>query len=117
MLDDLDPTEVAQAQAVLAASESEGQRRMRELHGNGTADHSDARSLEVYPGLWSGIGLLRSGAGTALVGSHHEVADLIGQYADLGIEEFILSGYPHIEEAYWFGEGVRPILQARGLLS
>jgi hypothetical protein len=36
-------------------------------------------------------------------------------YARLGLSEFILSGYPHLEEAYWFGEGVLPILQARGL--
>lgn len=114
LLADLDPAEVAKAQAALASSESEGQRRMRELHG-GVAP-SDARALEVYPGLWAGVGLVRSGAGTALVGSHVEVADLIGEYAALGIEEFVLSGYPHIEEAYWFAEGVVPILRQRGLL-
>jgi alkanesulfonate monooxygenase len=87
---------------------------MRELHG-GVAP-SDARSLEIYPGLWSGVGLVRSGAGTALVGSHSEVADLVTEYAALGIEEFVLSGYPHIEEAYWFAEGVTPLLRQRGLL-
>ncbi|MBW9210158.1 LLM class flavin-dependent oxidoreductase [Mumia sp. zg.B21] len=115
LLADLDPADVAKAQAVLAASESEGQKRMRELHG-GSAPR-DARSLEVYPGLWSGVGLVRSGAGTALVGSHEEVADLIGEYAALGIDEFVLSGYPHVEEAYWFAEGVTPILRQRGLLA
>jgi alkanesulfonate monooxygenase SsuD/methylene tetrahydromethanopterin reductase-like flavin-dependent oxidoreductase (luciferase family) len=69
----------------------------------------------VSPNLWAGVGLLRGGAGTALVGSHAEVADRIEEYARLGLSEFILSGYPHLEEAYWFGEGVLPILQARGL--
>jgi alkanesulfonate monooxygenase len=116
MLAELDPREVARAQEVLASSESEGQRRMRELHG-GVATYTDARQLEVHPGLWSGIGLMRSGAGTALVGSHTEVADLITDYAALGIEEFILSGYPHVEEAYWFAEGVMPILRHRGVLA
>ena len=67
------------------------------------------------PNLWAGVGLLRGGAGTALVGSHVEVADRIEEYARLGLSEFILSGYPHLEEAYWFGEGVLPILRSRGL--
>ncbi len=65
--------------------------------------------------LWAGIGLVRGGAGTALVGSHDEVTERIKEYAALGIEEFVLSGYPHLEEAYWFGEGVLPRLQAQGL--
>jgi alkanesulfonate monooxygenase len=51
------------------------------------------------------------------VGSHAEVADLIERYHEVGIEEFVLSGYPHLEEAYWFGEGVRPELARRGLLA
>ncbi|WP_375424368.1 LLM class flavin-dependent oxidoreductase [uncultured Friedmanniella sp.] len=115
MLAQLDPAEVRQTQAVLAASESEGQRRMRALHGGTTP--SDARALEIHPGLWSGIGLMRSGAGTALVGSHTEVAGLIGEYAAVGVEEFVMSGYPHVEEAYWFAEGVLPVLRRRGLLA
>ena len=55
---------------------------------------------------------MRGGAGTALVGSHAQVADLIEEYAALGISEFILSGYPHLEEAFWFGEEVLPELRA-----
>jgi alkanesulfonate monooxygenase len=74
-----------------------------------------ASDLEVYPHLWAGVGLVRGGAGTALVGSHEQVADLIEEYASLGISEFILSGYPHLEEAYWFGEGVLPELRRRGV--
>ena len=59
---------------------------------------------------------MRGGAGTALVGSHSEVADRIEEYHELGFDEFILSGHPHLEEAYWFGEGVMPELRRRGLL-
>jgi alkanesulfonate monooxygenase len=103
---------IAKVQSGLATSESEGQRRMRALHDSG--DRRQLRELEVYPNLWAGVGLVRGGAGTSLVGSHEEVADLIEEYANVGISEFILSGYPHLEEAYWFGEGVLPILERRG---
>ncbi|HEX6352399.1 LLM class flavin-dependent oxidoreductase [Actinophytocola sp.] len=115
LLDALDPVQVRRAQEQLAASESVGQRRMVALH-NGALD-GDVHSLEIYPNLWAGIGLVRGGAGTALVGSHEEVAERIAEYHALGIEEFVLSGYPHLEEAYWFGEGVRPVLARQGLLS
>jgi len=116
LLDYLDPAEISQAQQVLAASESVGQERMRALHAS-YRQGGPARDLEVYPNLWAGVGLVRGGAGTALVGSHEKVADLIEEYASLGISEFILSGYPHLEEAYWFGEGVMPELRRRGALT
>ncbi|MGB8210248.1 MAG: LLM class flavin-dependent oxidoreductase [Mycobacterium sp.] len=111
MLADLTDEEITKATALHASSESEGQRRMTALHG-GQVD-----KLEIYPNLWAGVGLIRGGAGTALVGSHREVADLITEYHLLGFDEFIMSGYPHLEEAYWFAEGVRPLLADTGLQS
>jgi alkanesulfonate monooxygenase len=107
----LDPRAIENAQRAFAKTASVGQQRMVALHGGSTD------SLVVAPNLWAGIGLVRGGAGTALVGSHEEVADRIQEYADLGFEEFIFSGHPHVEEAFWFGEGVMPILRRRGLLS
>ena len=65
--------------------------------------------------VWAGVGLVRGGAGTALVGSHQEVADRLEEYHRIGIDEFILSGYPHVEEAYWFAEGVVPVLRSKGI--
>jgi alkanesulfonate monooxygenase len=109
LLANIDPATIAKVQQGLKLSESEGQKRMLALHG-GTKE-----ALEIYPNLWAGVGLVRGGAGTALVGSHEEVADRIQEYAALGIEEFVLSAYPHLEGAYWFGEGVLPILASRGL--
>ncbi|CAN5390579.1 LLM class flavin-dependent oxidoreductase [soil metagenome] len=117
LLDALDEETVRKSQEGLARSQSEGQQRMLALHAAARAEGTwnDARSLEIAPNLWAGVGLVRGGAGTALVGSHSEVADRIAQYAEIGIDEFIFSGYPHLEELYWFGEGVVPILRERGL--
>ena len=118
LLSGIDPEAVAAARAEFEATKSEGQRRMARMSASaGTALlPDDPRALEVYPNLWSGVGLVRGGAGTALVGSHAEVADRIEEYRALGVEEFILSGYPHLEEAYATGEGLLPELRRRGLL-
>jgi alkanesulfonate monooxygenase len=108
LLDGISDEAIAEVHARMSTTESEGQRRMSALHGGSRSD------LEVSPNLWAGVGLARGGAGTALVGSHDEVADRLEEYRDVGIDEFILSGYPHLEELYWFGEGVLPVLEARG---
>ncbi|WP_297004607.1 LLM class flavin-dependent oxidoreductase [uncultured Corynebacterium sp.] len=117
LYDQLDPEEVDRIQKGLARSQSEGQRRMSELHGHGGAfvKGGDARSLEIAPGLWAGVGLVRGGAGTALVGSYRQVAQAIADYREIGLTHFVLSGYPHLEEAYHVGEGVVPELLKLGV--
>jgi alkanesulfonate monooxygenase len=104
LLDGMEDDVIAHATAQAASTESVGQQRMAALHGGSKDD------LVVAPNLWAGLGLVRGGAGTALVGSHDEVAGRLREYTDLGIEELILSGFPHLEEAYWVGEGVLPLL-------
>lgn len=107
----MDPDAIEAAQRNFAATASVGQARMAALHG-GSRD-----ALVVHPNVWAGIGLVRGGVGTALVGSHTEVADRIAEYHELGFDELILSGYPHLEEAYHVGEGVMPELRRRGLVA
>lgn len=105
----LDDDTIAAAQKALSNADSEGQRRMVALHG-GRRDQ-----LEISPNLWAGVGLVRGGAGTALVGDPDTVAQRMQEYIDLGIDTFIFSGYPHLEEAYRFAELVFPKLPLNNL--
>ena len=107
----VDDETVIRAQAAFARMDSEGQRRMAALHAGG-AKRSRA-DLEIAPNLWAGVGLVRGGAGTALVGDAKTVAARIEEYAALGLDKFILSGYPHLEEAYRFAELVFPLLSRK----
>lgn len=95
---------IARAQSIFARMDSVGQKRMLQLHG-GRRD-----KLEISPNLWAGVGLVRGGAGTALVGDPPTVAARMKEYIALGIDTFIMSGYPHLEEAYRFAELVFPLL-------
>ena len=107
LIQHVDDEVIARAQTAFAKMDSEGQRRMAALHG-GKRD-----KLEVSPNLWAGVGLVRGGAGTALVGGPETVAARMKEYQELGIETFILSGYPHLEEAYRFAELVFPLIGKR----
>jgi alkanesulfonate monooxygenase len=99
---------IERSQQQLSASQSVGQARMRDLHRGRAVEN--VRDLEVAPNLWAGVGLVRGGAGTALVGSHEQVAERIAEYTRLGIDSFIFSAYPNLEEAVRIGEEVLPLL-------
>jgi alkanesulfonate monooxygenase len=95
------------AQKKLRAADAEGQRRLLALHGG------DKTRLEISPNLWAGVGLVRAGAATALVGSPETVAQRVREYQALGIDTIIGSGYPHLEEAYRVSELLFPLLSIR----
>ncbi|MHC5758378.1 FMNH2-dependent alkanesulfonate monooxygenase [Nostoc sp.] len=105
----VDDEAIAKAQKAYARMDSVGQQRMTQLH------HGNREALEISPNLWAGVGLVRGGAGTALVGDPQTVAVRMLEYADLGIESFILSGYPHLEEAYRVAELLFPHLPLENL--
>lgn len=100
----VDDETIAAAQQVFARMDSTGQSRMSALH------RGSRENLEISPNLWAGVGLVRGGAGTALVGDPEQVAARIREYQALGIDNFIFSGYPHLEEAHRFAELVMPLL-------
>jgi len=101
--------DIARAQAQYASMDSVGQKRMAALHG-GRRD-----KLEIAPNLWAGIGLVRGGAGTALVGDAQTVVERLKEYQAIGVDTFVLSGYPHLEEAYRFAELAFPLLGKRAV--
>jgi len=110
LLSHLDESTVAAAQARFSQMDSVGQRRMAELNKGKFNRHNVREGLEIAPNLWAGVGLVRGGAGTALVGSAEQVAERIKEYAALGLDTFILSGYPHLEEAHRVAELLFPLL-------
>ncbi len=104
LIEHVSDEDITRAMAAFSKMDSEGQRRMTALHG-GRRD-----KLEVAPNIWAGVGLVRGGAGTALVGDPATVRARMQEYQDLGIETFVLSGYPHLEEAQLFAELMFPLL-------
>ena len=105
LISNLSDETIALAQQRLRAdTDSVGQLRQLDLHG-GRRD-----KLEVSPNLWAGVGLVRHGVGTALVGSPETVAERLREYQALGVQTIIASGYPHLEETYRVAELLFPVL-------
>ncbi|MDR3162283.1 MAG: LLM class flavin-dependent oxidoreductase [Helicobacteraceae bacterium] len=104
LISKLDDEIISKAQHIQHISDSVGQHRITDLH------KGDKSKLVIAPNLWAGIGLVRGGAGTALVGDPKSVAERLKEYEALGADTFVLSGYPHLEEAVRFAELVFPLL-------
>jgi alkanesulfonate monooxygenase len=107
LISKLDDKIIQQAQHIQNISDSVGQHRITDLH------KGDKNKLTIAPNLWAGIGLIRGGAGTALVGDPKIVAQRLKEYEALGADTFVLSGYPHLEEAVRFAELVFPLLEGK----
>lgn len=95
--------------AEYAGFDSVGQARMNAIPADGDG--------WVAPGLWAGIRAVRGGAGTALVGSYAQVARMLGDYRDAGVDLVIASGYPHLEEIGRIGLEVWPRVTGHGAVS
>ncbi|MNI52316.1 Methanesulfonate monooxygenase [compost metagenome] len=75
-------------------------------------EHKD-KNYWVGPNMWTGLSTLRGGGGILFVGTAEQVSDRLLEYADVGVTKFILSGYPHLEEAQIFGQKVLPLLKQK----
>lgn len=107
LIEYVDEEAIKKANQVLSRYDSIGQQRMSRLHSTGSKSR---QTLEISPNLWAGVGLVRGGAGTALVGNPENVAKRLLEYHQAGFDQFILSGYPHLEEAYRVAELLFPLL-------
>lgn len=113
MYEQMDDAAIAGNQRFVSNTDSIGQQRMSAMHGG--VKPANLRELEIAPNLWAGIGLVRPGPGTAIVGSPDTVVRTLEAYRDVGVDTFILSGMPLLEEAYRFGELVLPKLPVERL--
>ncbi|MEC0231097.1 LLM class flavin-dependent oxidoreductase [Paenibacillus alba] len=102
------PEAIEQAQAAFAKTDATNQQRQNDLR-----ELSKKQQFVVGPNLWTGLSLVRSGGAILIVGTADQVADRLVEYAELGISSFILSGYPHLEEAETFGQAALPLFHAK----
>lgn len=103
MLQSIPDSVVTFAQRRMRKLDSVGQQRLNGLHCG------DKNDLVIAPNLWAGVSLVRGFGSTTLVGSHEEVAARIRELQEIGFDEFIFGGLPHLEESYRFAEGVMPL--------
>jgi len=102
LLSKLDAAQGAAIRAKSLDSQSAGVAAQAALRDNAGDDgYAEAN-------LWTGVGRARSGCGAAIVGDPDQVLAKLNDYRSMGIEAFILSGYPHAAEADLFARHVLP---------
>ena len=98
-----DPEVKAQRQTAIQGTQMVGQR----------AQAQEVPDHRLGKHLWNGLSEVRVNCGTAIVGTPEQVADELLAYWELGIDEFILSGFPHVEECRRVAADVLPLLRER----
>lgn len=96
LLSKLDPEEGERIRKRSLDAASVGVQRQSDLR-----EHADEEGF-AEPGLWTGIGRARSGAGAALVGDPDQIRNKLLSYQEAGVDAFILSGYTHKDECERF---------------
>ena len=103
LIDHADPAVKAQRKASIAGTPMVGQ----------AAQAVEAVNHIVAPHLWNGLSEVRVNCGTAIVGTPDQVTNLLLDYWKLGVDEFILSGFPHVEECQRVATDVLPLLRQK----
>ena len=100
--------DAAQGEAIRA--QVAGRRELRACVARRSCAEASADDGYVEDNLWTGIGRARSGCGAAIVGDPDQVLAKLNAYRALGMEAFILSGYPHAPKRDLFARHVLPRL-------
>ncbi|WP_255942098.1 LLM class flavin-dependent oxidoreductase [Saccharibacillus sp. JS10] len=108
IISQVSPEAIERAEKEFAATDATNQRRQNELR-----EKSKAEKFVVGPNLWTGLSVVRSGGAILIVGTADQVSQRLIEYAELGVSTFILSGYPHLEEAEIFGREALPLFQQK----
>ncbi|AJY75135.1 LLM class flavin-dependent oxidoreductase [Paenibacillus beijingensis] len=108
LISQVSPEATRQAQQSFAQTDATNQRRQNELREKSQKDR-----FVAGPNLWTGLSTVRSGGAILIVGTAEQVSDRLIEYAELGVSTFILSGYPHLEEAEIFGRKALPLFHEK----
>jgi alkanesulfonate monooxygenase len=111
LLDGATPEQLAQSRVQLLSRESVGQQRGQAHLGD--ADPRRPDSLWISPNVWGGFGLVAGGPALGFVGGFAQIAERFAEYERIGISEFIVSGFPNLEETRWVADGLVPALARR----
>ncbi len=98
---------------VVAREQSEAAWQLLQQQWQAAAIGERFDEYHVDSRIWSGFRRLRADAASGLVGSYEELAARIGEYAALGVDTFLLSSQPHLEEAFHLGTKLLPLVRAR----
>jgi alkanesulfonate monooxygenase len=80
-----------------------------QMYREGAAVASDAYWLS--PNLWAGLVPHYGPVWTTLLGSPEEIAEAFLEYKKIGVTDFIMSGWPEIDEVDRFGRDVLPLVR------
>ncbi|WP_411346937.1 LLM class flavin-dependent oxidoreductase [Paenibacillus sp. WLX2291] len=108
LIKDIDPATIERAKASFSKTGATGQNRQNQIR-----DAAAANDFVVGPNLWAGLSNVRSGGALMFVGTPDQVSDRLLEYAEAGVTSFILSSYPHLEEAQIFGESTLPLFKEK----
>jgi len=108
ILSKVDPDQLKKMEQLISKTDATNQKRQTELF-----NASKEQDYVIGPNLWSGLSAVRGGGAVAFVGTPEQVSDRIIEFIDAGVTSFILSGYPHVEEAKISGELLLPLVKKK----